>query len=47
MDKKWSIAYGIAKFVYENGAKLMFSYMEKENKEKNEKQMDLFMLQVI
>lgn len=32
---KWSIAYGIAKSAYENGAKLIFTYMCEENKEKN------------
>lgn len=34
---KWSIAYGIAKSAYENGAKLIFTYMGEENKEKIEK----------
>ena len=33
---KWSIAYGIAKSVYENGAQLIFTYMREENKEKIE-----------
>lgn len=33
---KWSIAFGIAKSVYENGAKLIFTYMGEENKEKIE-----------
>ena len=33
---KWSIAYGIAKAAYENGAKLIFTYMGEENKEKIE-----------
>jgi len=33
---KWSIAYGIAKSSYENGAKLIFTYMGEENKEKIE-----------
>lgn len=33
---KWSIAYGIAKSAYENGAKLIFTYMGEENKEKIE-----------
>lgn len=33
---KWSIAYGIAKSAYENGAKLIFTYMSEENKEKIE-----------
>ena len=31
---KWSIAYGIAKAAYDNGAKLIFTYMGEENKEK-------------
>ena len=34
---KWSIAYGIEKQAYENGAKLIFTYMGEENKEKIEK----------
>ena len=33
---KWSIAYGVAKSAYENGAKLIFTYMGEENKEKIE-----------
>ena len=33
---KWSIAYGIAKSAYENGAKLIFTYMGESNKEKIE-----------
>lgn len=33
---KWSIAFGIAKSAYENGAKLIFTYMGEENKEKIE-----------
>lgn len=33
---KWSIAYGAAKAAYENGAKLIFTYMGEENKEKIE-----------
>lgn len=33
---KWSIAYGAAKSAYENGAKLVFTYMGEENKEKIE-----------
>ncbi len=33
---KWSIAYGIAKSAYENGAKLIFTYMGEENKGKIE-----------
>ena len=33
---KWSIAYGIAKSAYENGAKLIFTYMGEDNKTKIE-----------
>ena len=33
---KWSIAYGIAKSAYENGAQWLFTYMGEENKEKIE-----------
>lgn len=33
---KWSIAFGIAKSTYENGANLIFTYMGEENKEKIE-----------
>lgn len=33
---KWSIAFGIAKSAYENGAKLIFTYKGIENKEKIE-----------
>ena len=33
---KWSIAYGIAKSAYDNGAKLIFTYMGEDNKEKIE-----------
>ena len=33
---KWSIAYGIAKSAYDNGAKLIFTYMGEENKGKIE-----------
>ena len=33
---KWSIAYGIAKSAYENGAKLIFTYWGEKNKEKIE-----------
>ncbi len=33
---KWSIAFGIAKAAYDNGAKLIFTYMGEENKEKIE-----------
>ena len=38
---KWSIAYGIAKSAYENGAQLIFTYMREENKEKIKIGMDL------
>ena len=33
---KWSIAYGIAKSAYKNGAKLIFTYMNEENKNRTE-----------
>ena len=33
---KWSIAYGIAKSAYDNGAKLIFTYMDESNKDKIE-----------
>ena len=33
---KWSIAYGIAKSAYENGAELLFTYMGEDNKDKIE-----------
>lgn len=33
---KWSIAFGIAKIAYQNGAKLIFTYMGEENKDKIE-----------
>lgn len=33
---KWSIAFGIAKSAYENGAQLLFTYMGEENKTKIE-----------
>ena len=33
---KWSIAYGIAKSAYENGAKLIFTFADENNKEKVE-----------
>ena len=33
---KWSIAFGIAKSAYEKGAKLIFTYMGEENKDKIE-----------
>ena len=39
---KWSIAYGIAKSAYDNGAKLIFTYMGEENKEKIEELISKF-----
>lgn len=33
---KWSIAYGIAKSAYENGAKLIFTYLDEESRPKLE-----------
>ena len=39
---KWSIAYGIAKSAYENGAKLIFTYMGEDNKDKIEKLIEEF-----
>ena len=33
---KWSIAYGIAKSAYENGAKILFTYMGENEKDKIE-----------
>jgi len=33
---KWSIAYGIAKSAYQNGAQLIFTYMDTDNKQKME-----------
>lgn len=33
---KWSIAFGIAKAAYDNGAKLIFTYMGEDNKQKIE-----------
>ncbi len=33
---KWSIAFGIAKSAYENGAQLIFTYMDESNKQKIE-----------
>ena len=33
---KWSIAYGIAKSAYENGAKLIFTYIDEESRPKLE-----------
>lgn len=39
---KWSIAYGIAESAYKQGAKLIFTYMGEENKEKIEKLIEGF-----
>ncbi len=36
LRNKWSIAFGIAKSAYENGAKLIFTYMGEDNKDKIE-----------
>lgn len=36
LRNKWSIAFGIAKSAYENGAKLIFTYMGEDNKTKIE-----------
>ena len=36
LRNKWSIAYGIAKSAYENGAKLIFTYTKEENRSKTE-----------
>ena len=36
LRNKWSIAYGIAKSAYENGAQLIFTYADEENKSKIE-----------
>lgn len=33
---KWSIAYGVAKAAYDNGAKLLFTFMGEENRSKIE-----------
>ena len=33
---KWSIAFGIAESAYKNGAQLIFTYMEEDNKDKIE-----------
>lgn len=33
---KWNIAYGVAKSAYEHGAKLLFTFMGEENREKIE-----------
>lgn len=42
LRNKWSIAYGIAKMANENGAKLIFTYMGEENKEKIDKLIEDF-----
>lgn len=39
---KWSIAYGIAESAYKQGAKLIFTYMGEENKDKIEKLIEGF-----
>lgn len=39
---KWSIAYGIAKLAYENGAKLIFTYWGEKNREKIEEMISEF-----
>ena len=39
---KWSIAYGIAKSAYENGAKLIFTYWGEKNREKIEEMISEF-----
>lgn len=39
---KWSIAFGIAKAAYDNGAKLIFTYMGEDNKEKIEELINEF-----
>lgn len=39
---KWSIAYGIAESAYKQGAKLIFTYMGEENKEKIDKLIEGF-----
>lgn len=36
LRNKWSIAYGIAKSAYENGAQVLVTYMGEENKDKIE-----------
>ena len=33
---KWSIAYGVAKSAYDNGAKLIFTFMGEDNRSKIE-----------
>jgi enoyl-[acyl-carrier protein] reductase I len=39
---KWSISYGIAQSAYENGAKLLFTYMGEDNKSKIEELLSEF-----
>lgn len=39
---KWSIAYGAAKSAYTNGAKLLFTFMGEENREKIEELIEEF-----
>lgn len=39
---KWSIAYGAAKSAYQNGAKLLFTFMGEENREKIEELINEF-----
>ena len=39
---KWSIAYGIAKSAYENGAKLIFTYRDETEKSKLEALTEIF-----
>ena len=36
LRNKWSIAYGVAKSAYENGAKLIFTFKGEENRNKIE-----------
>ena len=42
LRNKWSIAYGIAESAYKEGAKLIFTYMGEENKDKIEKLIEGF-----
>lgn len=39
---KWSIAYGVAKSAYEHGAKLIFTFMGEDNREKIEELLSEF-----
>ncbi len=39
---KWSIAYGAAKSAYEHGAKLIFTFMGEDNREKIEELLSEF-----